>query len=219
MPIEIHSGVPFKSSLYPSNSDSSDSDQIPQPRPRRQRPRLRDRYQHGAESLWWVKLYLLAYRVDHPAGNKFRDMVFMSTAVPSLPRRELIENDGQVEEELEEFLHPGLQHHSIPELMQEIRDILYASYVREKPDDPQYMGKVYRRVFRSLDTLVNVIKTEVKGVKCVKVPMKRDYSEAPSKPRDDDEYKKQEEEEEEEEPSSDPPVPKKRKKARMGNRR
>jgi len=202
-----------------SSSDSSDSSQISQsPPPSLSRsPHPRDRPQHGVESLWWVKLYLLAYRVDYPAGDEFPDLVFMNTSLPSVTRRQLFEYPGQVQRDLESYLHPGLQHHSIPGLMQKIRNILYASYLGKEADGHKYMGKLYCRVFRSLDKLVNIIKTEVEGVEFhsidfVKVPRKREIGEASSKPQDDDEYL-----EEEEEQSSDSPVPKKSKKARRSN--
>jgi hypothetical protein len=232
MPLEIHMGMAFQGADTTPYSDSSTDSEVdvdpfddqqlddqnfffqtpPQP------PLLlKYRSQHGLESLWWVALYILIYRVDHPAGKVLSDKIFMSTSSPTMARRELFEHRGAVLRELEEHLHPALRHKLIMESMNAIPRILFNSYFLDEPVDPKAMRKLYRRFFRNLAILVLTIKTKVGNVEFCPPhhvqPKKRSRPETSSKSRDDDEYKEGEEEEGEE-PSSDDALQKRRKNSR-----
>jgi hypothetical protein len=233
MPLEIHLGRPYKT--VPTTSYrrlptpfAVDVDPFDGQLPAEQHlfsrtsppppPRLNYRSQHGLESLWWVALYILIYRVDHPAGNLLSNKIFTSTSLPTVARQELFEDEGEVIRELKQALHPALQHKLIMDSMHEIARVLFTSYFMDNPTDPEALGQVYHHVFRNLAILVLTIKTkvEVEGVKFRPThhvrSKKRARPETSFKPRDDDEYKG-EEEEEEEEPSSEDALPKRRKKA------
>jgi hypothetical protein len=103
-------------------------------------------------------------------------------------------------EELQESLHPELQHELIIEAMNKIPRILFKSYFLHEPVDPEALGKVYRRVFRKLAILVLTIRTEVRSVKFYPThhvqSKKRARPETSTKSQDDDEYKAKEDEEE-----------------------
>jgi hypothetical protein len=228
MPLEIHVGMAFQGAdstpYYDLSTDlevdvDPFNDQQPPVRkfqtpPQPPPPLLKYRSQHDLESLWWVALYILIYRVDHPAGKVLSNKIFMSISLPTMARRELFERSGIVLRELKEHLHPALQHELIMESMNDIPRILFNSYFLDEPVDPEVMRKLYRRFFQELAILVLTIKTEVGNVKFCPThhiqSKKRARSETSSKSQDDDEYKAKEDEEE---TSSDDAVRRRKKKA------
>ncbi|XP_006457559.1 hypothetical protein AGABI2DRAFT_123416 [Agaricus bisporus var. bisporus H97] len=217
MPLEIHTGMPFRAPPSVDNSwaradidpFSMSADQniffAPRPPP----PRMRFRFQHDLESLWWVALYILIYRVRYDLGKTLSEKVFTRSHVPTVARRELFELAGVAQRELEESMLPALQHESIVRSMGFIRATLYKSYFMEEPVDPKVLDELYCDVFQLLALVVVTIKTKVPCItfqpNLIFESKKRVHSGISSLGRGDDKYKQVEER------ASDGAVPKKKK--------
>ncbi|KAF7776855.1 hypothetical protein Agabi119p4_5248 [Agaricus bisporus var. burnettii] len=222
MPVEIHGGVAFSrmGSLQleaPDNIDPLRGPDVAQnvfkntgPLFKGKSPRYR--FQHDLESLWWVALWILIYRVVHPAGQGISGLIFTHTSAPSLARRHMFEGK-RVGETLEQNLHPSLSIPDIQTPMEAIQRLLIDSYQGEDVLEPRALHIIYSTFFRFLAILIGAARF-AKGVELrsdvVVESNKRPLSEAAaaSKDRDSDEY-----EPDEEEPSSDHVVRKKKRKA------
>ncbi|EKM75060.1 hypothetical protein AGABI1DRAFT_109663 [Agaricus bisporus var. burnettii JB137-S8] len=220
MPVEIHGGVAFSrmGSLQleaPDNIDPLRGPDVAQnvfkktgPLSKGKSPRYR--FQHDLESLWWVALWILIYRVVHPAGQAISGLIFTHTSAPSVARRHMFEGK-RVGETLEQNLHPSLSIPDIQTPMEAIQRLLIDSYQAEDVSEPRALHIIYSTFFRFLAILIGAARF-AKGVELqsdvVVESNKRPLSEeaAASKDRDSDEY-----EPDEEEPSSDHVVRKKRK--------
>lgn len=224
MPLEIHTGMAFErpsttfSDLMTEVEISPDgpvlaADQTifcqtdtTEPPPQR----AKYRFQHDLESLWWVAVYILIYRVNYPEGNKLSKMIFRRSPVPTVAQQEFFVQSRTAKWALAQHLHHELRDGSIVRPLNAIRTLLYQSYFMDEPIDPKALDELYRGVFRYLSLLVFTINTKVQGVTFnpdLTVESKKRAHSRTSKDRDDDEY------EEEEEPSSDDVVPIKKKKA------
>ncbi|KAF7776468.1 hypothetical protein Agabi119p4_4861 [Agaricus bisporus var. burnettii] len=217
MPIEIHDGMTFSrlSRLdTPDDINVFKKSRVAQKvfkgtDPTRSSPRYR--FQHDLESLWWVALWILIYRVVHPLGQKVSEKIFTPSSTPSLARRQLF-TGKRVMGTLAQNLHPSLNVEDIINPMESIPRMLYDSYLTEKDLEPQALHTIYSKFFLFLSLLVRAA-WSVEGVDLhggvIVEPKKRPHPEAPaaSKDRDSDEY-----EVDEEEPRSDDVVRKKKRK-------
>ncbi|KAF7776854.1 hypothetical protein Agabi119p4_5247 [Agaricus bisporus var. burnettii] len=222
MPLEIHTGIPFNHTrITPDSFEIDPFNNLPPADhnfPRQTGPtlpppqRAKHRFQHDLESLWWVALYILIYRVAHRPGKKLSGNIFTRSRVPTGARRQLFEGGkGGIAWALWKHLHSALQLDSIVNAMSTIPPILRDSYLMGEPVDPEALGELYSNIFRYLGLLFVTIKTKVQDIalrpKLTVKSKKRVHSMTSSKGRDGDEY------EGEEEPSSDDAVPSKKKKA------
>jgi hypothetical protein len=225
MPLELHVGKPYRSlhnaaTHQPTDDIDPDADESsfdqnlrvqaliqPQPPP----PRLEYRSQHGSESIWWVALYLLTYRVDYLDGEAFANLIFTHTSIPSLTRQQLFEHPGEVLRQFGQCLHPNLRLPTIMYYMNAMPPIIYASYLQEQPLDPTVLNSLFGHFYQYLSGVVLAVK-DVNNVSLHVTrrvqPKKRDRSQTPRKPKDNDEYK---EEEETEVLSLDVEIPKRKK--------
>lgn len=97
MPYEIHSSVPIhvpKSMLvssmesvepFPEPGDKTEAERPPPNNRRAKRP-WKFRFQHDLESLWWVMLWIVLYRVGGAKGLVLAKMIFIYSRTPSPSR-------------------------------------------------------------------------------------------------------------------------------------
>ncbi|XP_006457561.1 hypothetical protein AGABI2DRAFT_123418 [Agaricus bisporus var. bisporus H97] len=174
MPLEIHTGIPFNHpqvtihafEIDPFNNlppaDYNFLRQTGATSPPSPPQRAKYRFQHDLESLWWVALYILIYRVVHPPGKMLSKKVFTHNRVPTGARRELF--GGAIEWALGKSLHPALKLDSIVIAMSAIPPILYQSYLMDEPVDPKALNGLYHDVFRYLALVVVTIKAKFQGI-------------------------------------------------------
>ncbi|EKM75056.1 hypothetical protein AGABI1DRAFT_95165 [Agaricus bisporus var. burnettii JB137-S8] len=154
--------------------------------------RAKYRFQHDLESLWWVALYVLIYRVDYPPGKELSKKVFTRSRVPTGARQELFVVRKVVHWTLARYLHPALKHESIVRSMNAIPAVLFKSYFMDEPVDPKALGELYHDVFRYLALIVSTIKNNVQDFtfhsNLTIKSKKRVHSKTSPKDRDSDEY-------------------------------
>lgn len=199
MPLEIHRSKPI---IGPDQEFFSTAPQVNPyaPRPKCSRPRSLERggtaplvnfrFQHDVESLWWVALWILLYRVGGVEALKLTARIFTNTDTPSKARENFFTEKGDglkdyIHEELKPLIHPIL----------DIRATLYNSYNnKEKSEnimDPTQYRQIYVDVWARLSELIQDA-VNIEGVsfqdpkRAEQNTKKRPHSKL--EPGDDDEY-------------------------------
>ncbi len=117
--VRAQSGSTFANGVGPEEEDSDSDDEFP--------PKFR--FQHDLESLWWIALWIVLYRVKHPAALAVAKRVFTYGELPS-PRRSKLFAKPKFAKYLKSIIPKELS--SFVESLSGVREILYFSYVDQR---------------------------------------------------------------------------------------
>jgi hypothetical protein len=94
-------------------------------------------FSHDVESFYWLLLWTLTGRINHPASLAMARRVFQDTTHCSEDRITCLEKNELFKTELEN-LHPSLKHRLVTGSLNGIRSVLYKAYTRRA--DPRNLA-------------------------------------------------------------------------------
>ncbi len=120
-------------------------------------PPLKFRFQHDLESLWWIALWIILYRVNHPKAVEVAGDVFTDDEIPSRDREELF-----ISKKFAGYLMSIIpaELSSVVGSLDYIRAVLYFSYADEHFSGDSVVfeaanyAEIYQMLWDGFDTLV-----------------------------------------------------------------
>lgn len=155
------------------------------------------RFIHDLESLWWIVLWILTARVDHPESNEWAANVYAYVLSPTNTRRDVFETDGELASALERVLHPKLG--SCIYKLEYLRTALLGAYLSEDLFNNKHDPKAYIKVYKSVMSELGLLLVEMAKAKVPLIPSSPSLSATSTSvvlgkrqhlppPKDDDDY-------------------------------
>lgn len=168
MPLEIHTGSilfmrtreaeaedEVKSEGTDWSDDFESSFQNAQtrnsPKPAVRSTKLRYNFTHDMESLWWIILWIIVFRVKDAPGLTEAQSIFTNQHTPSAMRRDLftLQNDVTLAEDVNDMVHDSLRKRRFPFLLDKYHEILFNTYWQLNSKGRK-ADTVYRHMYRKL---------------------------------------------------------------------
>lgn len=87
-------------------------------------------FQHDLESLWWIALWILTARVDHPASQLYAQLIFINGLQCSNERANVFTREDHLAAQLREVLHEKL--HSFIGYSADFGKLLWSAYMQRE---------------------------------------------------------------------------------------
>lgn len=162
--------------------------------PKRVTPKFR--FQHDLESLWWIALWIVLYRVKHPVALELADDVFTEDECPTQDRIDLFTNNAFARQ-LKPVTPSELS--AVVQNLNKIRLMLYFSYVDDSfsGDGVMFDSATYSEIYVIVWVAVDKAVTEAQaisfnfddlGIGNTNKTVSQKRARSKPKPRGDDEY-------------------------------
>lgn len=189
MPVEVHRSRPYyiASEHRPKNEDEFDpfAPEVPAVSfTKREKEPLttpvKFRFQHDLESLWWVTLWILLYRVGGDAALKLEEKIYTYSNIPSDERVGFFESRGDnLTGHIREELNP------LVSTILDIRGIIGDSYQDKEKSENFKNHKSYHDIYKGVWISFGILVQGVMGIKDVDfqklAPSTKPRGEAPNK--------------------------------------